>query len=220
VYLYRLVAQDFADINIKRDAIAIDSLFGSVMSRVSELRTYVENIGRKGVGVVSRIGSQIDKFVTGQIKKNVGIKSLRGMRGAYPIGGWVSDNVSLIKSIDSRFFDDLEKYIVKAHDNGTLNSELAKIIRERTKVSKSRADLIARDQVAKLNGQITAFRQQSLGIRQYKWSTAGDDRVRESHRVRSGRVFDWNNPPSGGHPGMEVGCRCSAVPVTDEDEDF
>jgi len=50
----------------------------------------------------------------------------------------------------------------------------------------------------------------------YIWMTRGDLNVRPSHAVRDGKMFSWNKPPEGGHPGQEYGCRCKAIPVTAE----
>lgn len=78
----------------------------------------------------------------------------------------------------------------------------------------SRAKLIARDQVNKLNGQINAARQSELGIVEYIWRTSLDERVRESHRAKEGKKFRWDDPPSDtGHPGEDIQCRCYAEPV-------
>ena len=92
----------------------------------------------------------------------------------------------------------------------------------------SRAALIARDQVATLNGTLTKDRNESLGISLYEWQTAGDARVRDSHRDLNGKVFSWNGivesggktyteAPNGAFPGSEINCRCVAAPVLLED---
>lgn len=46
----------------------------------------------------------------------------------------------------------------------------------------------------------------------YVWLTEGDDKVRPIHAANEGMIFAWSDPPSTGHPGEEVNCRCSAVP--------
>lgn len=84
---------------------------------------------------------------------------------------------------------------------------------ERADVSESRAELIARDQTLKLNGQITATRQQRAGVEEYVWSTSQDDRVRETHAELEGQRFSWLAPPEPGHPGQDFQCRCVAIPV-------
>ena len=53
----------------------------------------------------------------------------------------------------------------------------------------------------------------------YIWHTQGDGKVRESHAERDGKVFSWDNPPEGGHPGEGYNCRCWAED-TDVDCDY
>ena len=87
---------------------------------------------------------------------------------------------------------------------------------ERTDVSDSRAKLIARDQVAKLNGELTKERQTDLGVTGYIWRTVGDERVRDEHADNDGQFFTWDSPPSTGAPGEDIQCRCWAEPVLPE----
>jgi len=47
----------------------------------------------------------------------------------------------------------------------------------------------------------------------YVWRTQEDDDVRWEHVVRNGQVFSWTQPPAGGHPGADYGCRCWAEPL-------
>jgi len=46
---------------------------------------------------------------------------------------------------------------------------------------------------------------------QYIWRTRGDSKVRSEHAERDGKVFEWDNPPEGGHPGEAPNCRCWAM---------
>ncbi|SDN50598.1 Phage Mu protein F like protein [Lutimaribacter pacificus] len=52
-----------------------------------------------------------------------------------------------------------------------------------------------------------------MGIQQYIWRSRDDAKVRGSHAAYDDRVFRWNNPPEGGHPGEAHNCRCYAEPV-------
>ncbi len=47
----------------------------------------------------------------------------------------------------------------------------------------------------------------------YIWRTRGDRKVRSEHAARDGKVFDWDNPPVGGHPGEASNCRCTAEAI-------
>lgn len=84
-----------------------------------------------------------------------------------------------------------------------------------------RTELIARDQIGKINGELTRQRQTDIGVESYIWRTAADERVRgtpggkypnakPSHFNREGKVFLWTKPPEGGHPGEAIQCRCYA----------
>lgn len=44
----------------------------------------------------------------------------------------------------------------------------------------------------------------------YIWRTQKDGKVRRAHAAREGKKFYWSNPPEGGHPGEDFGCRCWA----------
>lgn len=128
-----------------------------------------------------------------------------------------TENVQLITSIGDTFFSQIEELTQQGIRDGRRPESIAKEIEERFSVSKSRAKLIARDQVSKLNGQITKSRQTELGIEKYIWRTSQDERVRDSHKELDGQEFSWADPPSVGHPGSDYQCRCWAEPVIDID---
>lgn len=65
-------------------------------------------------------------------------------------------------------------------------------------------------------GLINELRQRALGIRQYIWRSRDDDKVRSSHAAYDDRVFSWDDPPEGGHPGQAFNCRCHAEPFMQE----
>lgn len=125
-------------------------------------------------------------------------------------------NVARIKSIPGQLLVEVTE-ILSAAEAPNLRVEVIRDqIVERFNVSKSRAAVIARDQTITLNAQIAKQRQENLGIRQYIWTTSGDNRVRDDHSERDGEVFDWSNPPFDGHPGDAIQCRCTAFPVLPE----
>ena len=127
---------------------------------------------------------------------------------------WVASNTSLIKSIPEQHMQRVEQIIRNGVLEGESSASLAKKIQAAGGVTKRRATLIAEDQIGKANGELTRFRQTELGIEEYTWVTSHDERVRESHRARDGKVYRWDKPPAGGsHPGIEIKCRCHASPV-------
>lgn len=124
-------------------------------------------------------------------------------------------NVGLIKSIPEKYFDRIENVVSNGFAEGLRWEGLIDAIRHIGDVTESRAKLIARDQMSKMNGSFNEARQTSLGIASYTWQISGDERVRESHAENDGQIFSWNSPPATGHPGQDINCRCVAVPYFD-----
>lgn len=69
-------------------------------------------------------------------------------------------------------------------------------------------------------GPINERRQSALGIDQYIWRSQDDSRVRNLHAEHDDRVFDWDDPPEGGHPGEAPGCRCHAQPFLPDEPEY
>jgi SPP1 gp7 family putative phage head morphogenesis protein len=155
------------------------------------------------------------RAVTSQIATVIGIDiTARASTSLELVEAWAADNVNLITSIDSRFFDEIRETVTSTVLEGKSTKSLISSIEERYAVSKSRAELIARDQIGKLNGQVTAARQQALGIESFTWSTVGDERVRPAHEEIDGNVYTWaDGHPTEGFPGQPIQCRCTALPV-------
>lgn len=127
-------------------------------------------------------------------------------------------NASLIKDMTDNAMARVQKDVMLGFSQGVRAEEIAenisKYIDPLDGTVRSRARLIARDQVNKLNGQLTELRQSELGITRYVWRTVGDERVRDSHAKNDGKIFSWSDPPSEtGNPGEDVQCRCYAEPV-------
>lgn len=129
---------------------------------------------------------------------------------------FIEHNVGLIKTVEEKYFGDIQETVFRGARQGTSVKEIAEEIRERGQVSQSRAELIARDQINKFNGVLSEIRQRDLGVEKYIWRTSLDERVREEHRAREGKTFEWSNPPSDGNPGEAINCRCYAEPVLED----
>lgn len=129
------------------------------------------------------------------------------------------ENTDLIESLVSEQVDRVRGVIVDA-GAGTRVEEIAKAIREGTDATRSRAALIARDQVLKLNANVTQARHEAAGVTSYIWRTARDERVREDHRVLDGTRQRYDAPPivdrrrgERANPGEHYQCRCVAEPI-------
>lgn len=187
----------------------------------------------KTIKDMKRIGPLV-----GEYNKDEWKKLIRSQYGVNPIAenpgkwepllnNWAENNALLIKDIPFKTMNQIKDKTVEALMSGKSARDMAddvyEIMSERTDVSDSRARLIARDQVAKLNGQFTEERQTDMGISSYTWRTVGDERVRETHAAVDGQVFSWDSPPAetdDNHPGEDYQCRCWAEPVLPEELDF
>lgn len=143
------------------------------------------------------------------------------------LAAWRRENVKLIKSIPEQMLDEVYDIITDAQATGRRVEDIAAEIEGRFDVSKSRARLIARDQVAKANGDLQRQRQSEAGITRYEWSSSLDERTRDRHRDLDGTIHRWDDPPivdlrtgRREHPGGDYQCRCVPVPILDVlDED-
>jgi hypothetical protein len=154
---------------------------------------------------------------------------------------WQENNYKLIKSITSQYIERVNVLAEKAVINGWSYTTLMKDIKaEGVKLKTWQLRRLARDQVGKLNGQISQAQQQDAGIDWYWWETAGDERVRgnprgkfpravPSHFIMDGLLCKWSDATvysdDGGktwkprtdkmpkaHPGQEIQCRCTSIP--------
>jgi len=140
-----------------------------------------------------------------------------------PADSFRDTNLALIKKLDAEQVSELRGILEDAQKNATRVEVLRSQIQERFEVSRSHANLIARDQTLKFNGQLTQFRQQAAGFQKYEWSTSNDERVRPDHADLDGTIQDWNLPPvtdertgARNHPGGDYQCRCVAIPHLEE----
>lgn len=131
----------------------------------------------------------------------------------------LQENIKLIKSIKTDYQERAQKIIEEALLSGAdftnLKNELLQLGGFRPQddgIEIRRAKTIARDQMLRLTAKISEIRQKEAGVTHYFWDTAGDRRVRDSHKRNRGKRFAWDNPPDTGHPGDEINCRCIARP--------
>ena len=129
-------------------------------------------------------------------------------------------NLSLIKTLDANAVDRLREVLGQAEIEAWRVEQLRTALTEELEITKRHAEFIARDQVLKLNGQLTQLRQTSNGIDRYEWSTSNDERVRPDHADLDGTVQLWLVPPitnektgARNHPGQDYQCRCQAIPI-------
>lgn len=200
-----------------------DDVLSDLLSVVEVVRRVAGEVVPLSPEEIEAVAADVDGFATAQQAEifrriaAVDVFTTAPLRELY--ASFVVENVDLITSIADTFFEQIRAEVTSAVQTGRRSSELAKDIEGRYSVTQSRAKLIARDQISKLNGQITEQRQTSVGVTRYMWSASGDERVRDTHRANDGQVFEWKRPPATGHPGQDYQCRCVAIPVFDEEDE-
>ena len=181
-------------------------------ARKEPLRVILNGLGKDAAQIISRINgftyvqTQFD-YYTGELYRTM-------------MERWVEDNVALIKTIPQESLGRMRQIVLEGYRNGETTTAIVKQIQRTYSVDRRHAQLLARDQIAKLNGDITQQQQQDAGVVEYVWSTSGDSRVRPSHAALNHKRFRWDDPPvvdekTGRrcHPGKDYQCRCCALPV-------
>ena len=143
---------------------------------------------------------------------------------------FASQNAKLITSLPEQELERVSGIVERGLQEGKTYTDVQAEIKKTFGISDRKARLIARDQTAKLNGSLTRLRQESIGVKEYRWQTSGDERVRNSHAVLDGKLCKWDDPTvyldekdgkwkkrsSIGaeklHPRRASNCRCEAIP--------
>jgi len=208
---------------------------------VSDYQTLLVGLTPLLPPLIQQTGSNISIFNLRQWRKivrhslNIDIFNQEPWLSAH-ISAFVTENVSLIKKLQDQTTEDIREIITRGVKQGKRHETIAQEILNGTDLqkgvfrkTKTRAKLIARDQVNKLNGQLQQLRQTDIGITRYIWQTSRDERVRSSHRAMDTRSCVWHNSSVyigsdnkhhsrsgiGGvesHPGQPIQCRCNASP--------
>jgi len=231
-----------ASSNIKGDALHSDSWVTDFTRIMGTLEIAIDRTVPRVQDVSLNIAEETTRWNQRQWRKTV--RSIVGVdiftREPWlneQIESFTRENVTLLKKLARETKEDIEGIVNRGFRAGKRISSIRKEILDGTKLAagrfkktRTRAELIARDQVNKLNGQLTELRQTELGLSQYYFETASDERVRSSHAAMNGKLCRWddatvykNGPEDkrwkqrssiGGiekHPGEDYQCRCYAA---------
>lgn len=135
------------------------------------------------------------------------------------------ENARLIKSIPEKYLNQVEAITVNNMRAGIRPSAIVSQLVNQFGVESKRARMIARDQTAKINGDIVKKRQQKAGFVYFKWQASRDERTRTRHTEISQAdagygpgIYRWDDLPKSSdgrpiHPGSDYQCRCVAIPL-------
>lgn len=216
--------------------IRIDAWPQTIEAAISRIRLGVRAHLKAARRVVLKTGGEVREGSARELARQLtGVNSLRreGWLSSL-LESWAKENSRLISSISEQYLDRVAQ---RTHDmvrSGTGLDAYRKELGRTYDLTEARARLIARTEVAKLNGQITKARQTRLGIDEYEWLTSADERVRQTHLVLHGKICKWSDPTVYrdassnewksrasigayiGAPGSDFQCRCVANALVEE----
>ncbi len=204
----------------RKDAAAedLDSLAKSLLDKLGAIAS------RKNVvGAIDEIGLRTKRFTRAEWQRQ--LQSAMGVDlTADPDLGRVLESFrkrqgDLITSLSQDKIRRVKRILREQGANARVE-DTTRLIQEQLGITKSRAALIARTEAVQLNSRMMRARHQAAGIHSFEVSTSQDERVRPSHRVLEGRVFEYSNLPvidgEPWSPGMGFQCRCASIPCLDE----
>jgi SPP1 gp7 family putative phage head morphogenesis protein len=137
------------------------------------------------------------------------------------INAIVAENVSLIRSIPSQFYTQVEGLVMRSVTAGRDLAPLVRDLQHQFGVTRRRAEFIALDQNNKATAMLRRVRELETGIDEAIWlhSHAGK-KPRPTHVAQHGKKFSirdgWPDPALNGKliwPGTEPRCRCTWKPI-------
>jgi SPP1 gp7 family putative phage head morphogenesis protein len=162
-------------------------------------------VNARDIGAWRALGAEISKGVMRDIMTAPAGEVMRAL---------LSEQVTLIKSMPLDAAQRVHELTLKGLEDSTRASQIAKEIMRSGDVSKSKAMLIARTEVARTGSVLTEERAKHIGSDGYVWQTSRDGDVRQSHKEMQGKLVKWSDPPTldgmTGHAGCFPNCRCWA----------
>ncbi|WP_231624328.1 phage head morphogenesis protein [Yersinia similis] len=246
--IVRLMAQSVDEVlipvlrrNYTADSYLIDIIKQAIRQASEKFytSTFGRQIDRLAQRVVSLAESESSAAFVEQINRAIGIDMTSLMVNESLVDYFdasVENNVALIKSLSSDYFDDIQREVMDSIMRGDSLTTMVRNIQKVTGATYQRSHLISLDQTAKIRSDITYTRQVNAGIVRFRWSTSQDVRVSGNPAGKYPRarikcfeiaradvgygvgVYLWlrgaaYNGETGLFPGKaHVGCRCHAIP--------
>lgn len=110
------------------------------------------------------------------------------------VKSWSITNAKLIKSIPQDLLSDVSRIIYTGFQENWSITKIKLELKNTFNISESRASLIARNEISKLNTALVRYEHKALGIKNYVWISRKDNKVRHSHAVLHNKVCTWTNP--------------------------
>lgn len=220
------------------EALALATIGPSFVDDIEELMNLEPNVPGYFKTEISRISRAIESKALSNFANQS--EMIIG-KPYYPSGvkediltTWQSNFQMLCQSAESDVKKDISQLVIQAKNEGWNKLQLENAVKKKLPEKyKSRAELIARTETAKLNTQINLEVYKDIGIEYYVWMTTMDGRERYTHAMMNGKICSVDNPdvfyeenPDDPlhpikmertnemvhlHPGDDFQCRCSMV---------
>lgn len=125
-----------------------------------------------------------------------------------------------IKKFSEQSIVSLREVVEENSMQGYRFDRLKDVIKQRYGVTANKAKFLARQETSLFQAKFRANRFEQAGVKNYRWATAHDERVRDDHKRLNGKVFSYQNPPiqdrntgERGNPGEGYNCRCLDIPI-------
>ena len=236
--MYKDYARELKAVFRANDVITIDASI-SAQARIV-LRKLQQKWGRifrrESPKIVDQIIGGIDKAAGDTLKQS--LKQLSGgitlktdeMPAALKqaVSAAIAENVTLIKSIETQYHTQIEGAVMRSLQPGGRGlADVTEALQKYEGITDRRRNVIAKDQVRKIQASISIERAKSAGIKKFKWlHSRGGSEPRADHVAMSGNVYSYDDPPvidrrtgERGFPGQAINCRCQMVPVIEWGDD-
>jgi len=233
---------------LRKDADDLHSLNSLMLDLQKEILSTPDNATRRGtLAAIQSFGEEIEGFNAKQMGEFIKMAIGEAFHPEEPwiaqnVRAWAQNNYTLIKTLTDKTIARVNEQVTTAVREGRPWIEVRDMIERTQEVSTNHAKLIARDQIGKLNGELTKARNKEAGISLYIWRTSRDERVRgyagpgakypdaiPSHWAMEGKLCRWDDATlmseDGGktwvqrpylapvvHPGEAIQCRCVSTP--------
>jgi hypothetical protein len=182
------------------------------------LGKFDEAAPKLAAGFVAKASKVIDANMTRQLRdKGFGIHFELTPEMRAIVHTEIVQNVSLIQSIPSQYFTEVEGLVMRSVAAGGDLKMLSEELHKRYGITLDRAGRIALDQNKKVNAVMSRVRQLEAGFTHAEWRHTTCKYPRQSHIDFSGTIYEiakgalidgeriW--------PGEKIGCHCLSLPV-------
>lgn len=215
----------------RRMITSLEGWLSVYMPTVPELKEGQNNVILMGLNqTAEQLKAHEDKQFQKQLQNGIGVSfQTNAPWWLNTKATWAGNNYNLIVSNARNYVNQINNLAEQAVVNGWSPKQLQEQIKKASNgLSDKKCRLLARDQIGKLQGQVSEAQMEEVGLEMYIWDTSGDERVRPTHKPMDGLLCRWDDAtvysydngktwvdrPATAvkmHPGRDIQCRCVAL---------